>query len=290
MALSAQTPAAPAGWREELRQDRLVRAQIERDRDAARAELRIAERHALTRVRREETQARAVARQQARKARGARRGARMAWLDAHTVDLLFVPVIVVPAVLAWTAMAAYGSLLYGLAGLALPAFSEGAMWAFAAATTITRRRHPDRPVWHLRLGTVVFAAVGAALNFAHGMTTAAGARGPVTGVVYAVVSVAGVTVHQLVTAGPHRSRAERDAARIARAAARRETAARRAALRRAVADVDEHGNGWSTSPAPPPWAAATAAPGSAPRQPPGCPCRCACCPPGRSATCRGLSP
>lgn len=236
------TAPAFAGWREESRRDRLVGAQIERDREAARAELRIAERQARARIRREEAHARAAAQAQVRKTRAARRAARVAWLAAHTVDLLFVPVIVVPAVLAWTAMAAYGVLLYGPAGLALPAFSEGAMWAFAAATTITRRRHPDRPLWHLRLGTVVFAALGAALNFAHGMTAATGPHGPVTGLVYAVVSAAGVTCHQLVTAGPRRSRAERDAARIARAAARREMAARRAALRRAVAQVDEHGS------------------------------------------------
>jgi hypothetical protein len=79
------------------------------------------------------------------------------------------------------------------------------MWAFAAATTITRHRHPERPVWHLRLGTVVFAGFGAALNFAHGLA----AYGPVAGVVMALVSVAGVTAHQLVTAGPRRPRADR---------------------------------------------------------------------------------
>jgi len=233
------TPAAPASWREEARRDRLARAQIEMERDAARAELRLAERRATAATRREEAQARAAARDRSRKARAARRAARAAWLAAHTVDLLFVPVIVVPAVLAWTAMAAYGSLLYGPAGLALPAFSEGAMWAFAAATTLTRRRHPGRPLWHLRTGTVVFAAVGAALNFAHGTT--GGPHGPLTGAVYAAVSAAGVSVHQLVTAGPRRPAAEREAARLARAAERRERAARRAALRTAVIHIDEHG-------------------------------------------------
>jgi hypothetical protein len=199
---------AAVSWREEARRDRLTRAQIDRDREAARA-----------RLRREDAHARTAARTQARRARAARRAARAGWVRGHAVGLLFVPVITVPAVLAWTAMAAYGALLYGPAGRSLPAFSEGAMWAFAAATTITRRRHPDRPVWHLRAGTAGFAAVGAALNFAHGMTAAAGLRGPMTGAVYAVISVAGVTVHQLVTAGPRRTRAERDAARLARAAA-----------------------------------------------------------------------
>ena len=216
------------GWREEMRQDRLIRAQIGQDREAARAQLRITERDARARGRRQDAHARTVARQQAREARAARRqqaharavarrAARAAWVVRHVLDLLFVPVIAVPAVLAWTAMAAYGSQIYGPPGLALPAFSEGAMWAFAVATTVTRHRHPDRPIWHLRLGTAVSAAYGAALNFAHGMSPAGpGPHGPAAGVVYALVSVAGVIVHQLVTAGPRRSRAERAHARIAR--------------------------------------------------------------------------
>ena len=236
--------ASSPGWREEMRQDRLLRAQIGQDREAARAQLRIAERDAVARARRENAQARTVARQQARRARAARRAARAEWVRGHVLDLLFVPVIAVPAVLAWTAMAAYGGQVYGPPGLALPAFSEGAMWAFAAATTLTRHRHPGRPVWHLRLGTAVFAACGAGLNFAHGMTAAPAPgvpRGPAVAIVMAVVSVAGVTAHQLVTAGPRRPAAERGHARIARAAARRELAARRAAVRHAVADLDEHG-------------------------------------------------
>ena len=166
-------------------------------------------------------------------------------MRGHVLDLLFVPVIVVPAMLAWTAMAAYGTQLYGPLGLALPAFSEGSMWAFAAATTLTRRRRPDAPVWHLRAGTVTFAAIGAALNFTHGALALPGQHGPHgpgAGVVMALISVAGVVAHQLITAGPARPRAERDAARIARAAARREMAARRAAVRHAVADLDEHGH------------------------------------------------
>lgn len=122
-------------WREEMRRDRLVRAQIDREQAAATAQLRIAERHALARERREDAQARAAAREQARRVRAGRRAAGTAWLRAHVIDLLFVPVIVVPAGLAWTAMAAYGHSLYGLAGWGLPAFSEGAMWAFAAANT-----------------------------------------------------------------------------------------------------------------------------------------------------------
>lgn len=230
------------GWREEARQDRLVGAQIERDREAARAQLRIAERRAATQDRRDDQAARAAARQQARRARAARRAAMARRVRSRVMDLLFVPVIVVPAVLAWTAMAGFGREIYGPAGVALPAFSEGAMWAFAAAVTITRRRHPDKPLWHLRLGTWIFAAAAAAMNFAHGMAARPALHGAAVGAVMAMVSVAGVTAHQLITAGPRRSRAERDQARIARAVARREMTARRAAVRQAVAQLDGSGH------------------------------------------------
>ncbi|HVT69090.1 MAG TPA: HTH domain-containing protein, partial [Trebonia sp.] len=159
-------------------------------------------------------------------------------------DLLFVPVIGVPAALAWTAMASYGAHLYGPPGRALPAFSEGAMWAFAAATTITRHRHPDRPVWHLRLGTLVFALFGAVLNFAHGFTLG----GVVTGVVMALISVAGVTAHQITKGGPRparrtrKTRAERDAARIARQSAKRVRQAREEAVKAAKIELTPDGD------------------------------------------------
>jgi hypothetical protein len=68
-----------ASWREEASQDRLVRAQIGRDRDAVRAQLRTAERQALAEARRAEGRARGAARAQARKARTARRAVRAAW-------------------------------------------------------------------------------------------------------------------------------------------------------------------------------------------------------------------
>jgi membrane protein implicated in regulation of membrane protease activity len=113
------------------------------------------------------------------------------------------------------------------------------------ATTITRRRSPDKPVWHLWLGTLIFAAYGAALNFLHGL----GKGGLLTAVSMALISVAGVTAHQLITAGPRRSRTEREQARIDRAIARRERAARRAAVQSASIRLD--GAAWSSSPEPP---------------------------------------
>jgi hypothetical protein len=218
-------------WREEARLDRLAQAQIDRERDASRVHARVAERESARRFRQAAAESR-------RAARSARWAALAAWSAGHVTDLLFVPVIVVPGVLAWTAMGSYGASLYGACGHALPAFSEGAMWAFATATTITRHRHPGRPVWHLRAGTAVFAVFAAALNFAHGLAD----FGPLAGVVMALVSVAGVTAHQLVTAGPRRTRAERADARTVRAISRREASARRAAIRRAPVELDEDGN------------------------------------------------
>jgi hypothetical protein len=232
----------PTNWREERRRDRMADAQIGRDNQTARGQARLAESDVRHRQQRDERQARRTERRTARKQRAARRADLMTWLRAHVTGLLFVPVITVPGVLAWTAMAAYGAQVFGPAGVTLPAFSEGAMWAFAGATTITRHRHPQRPVWHLRLGTVIFASEGAALNFIHGLTPAQGAlRGLGTGVVMALISVAGVVAHQLITAGPRQSCAERAAARNARAAARRERAIGRAALRHAAAVLDADG-------------------------------------------------
>lgn len=230
-------------WREERRRDRMAEAQIARDNAAARAQSGVVQAEAQAKLRARERQGRQADRAAARKQRALRRAQRTAWLRDHVTGLLFVPVIAVPAVLAWTAMAAFGRQVFGAAGYALPAFSEGAMWAFAGATTITRHRHPERPVWHLRAGTVLFAGVGAALNFIHGaMPAASQLRGAGVGIVMALVSVAGVAAHQLITAGPRRSRADRSRARAERAAKRREDAIRRAALRRTVAVLDADGD------------------------------------------------
>lgn len=224
-------------WREEARLDRAARAQLDMNRDAARAELRMAEKRAAAEFRREQAEAKADVKIRARAARTARLAAVTRWAGDHTTDLLFLPVIAVPAALAWSAMATYGASIYPVAGFLLPAFSEGAMWAFAAAVTLTLRRHPGRPVWHLRLGILVFALFGAVLNFIHGYASG----GVAVGVVMALVSIAGVTAHQLVTAGPRRSRDEREDSQFDRAAGRRERRARRAALRSTVADMDARG-------------------------------------------------
>ena len=236
--------AAPPTRREETRRDRLAAAQIERDAAETRARIQI-ERERAWEDQRRRARADKDARKAAARARRAyRRAALSDWTRAHTAGLLFVPVIVVPAVLSWSAMAAYGESLYGPAGLVLPALSEGGQWVFAIATTLRHRDNerraghgePARPLWHLRLGTAIFTAYAAALNFLHGIP-----HGPAIAASMALVSVAGIVAHQLITAGPRRSRAERHAARIGRDIARRELAARRAAVRDAAVDLDEGG-------------------------------------------------
>lgn len=223
-------------WREERRRDRLAAAQIVRDDTAARAQAGIADAEARARLQVKERQARQAARDAARKQRTVRRAERVAWLRSHVVDLLFVPVIAVPGTLAWSAMAGYGHAVFGPVGFTLPAFSEGAMWAFEARATWTAHRHPERPVWHLQLGSWVFAAVGAALNFLGGLTVLPHhPHGVVVGAVKAIASVAGLVAHQLVNLGPRLSRAER-------AVVRREHTVRKAALRRATVLIDTQGD------------------------------------------------
>jgi hypothetical protein len=158
-------------------------------------------------------------------------------VSRHAVDLFFAPVVVFPAVMAWSAMAAYGYHLMGPAGLTLPAVSEGGMWVFEARFAWTVKNHPDRPTWHLRLGAWIFAGVGAALNFSHGVTKIPGSTRPhgvAPGTVMAIISVAGLAAHQLVTAGPRQSR-------LARAMGRREQAIQRAVVKRSPVIVDKDG-------------------------------------------------
>jgi hypothetical protein len=159
------------------------------------------------------------------------------WMAEHTVDLLIYPLAMVSAVMALPAMAEFGHDVYGTAaGYALPVITELGMWAFAVAVQYTRRRHPDRPVWALQLGVWSFATVAAALNALHGIP-----RGVDAGVVMAVASVAGVVAHQLVTAVPRQSRADRAAVHLTRRAARKVAAVRGAAVRAAVAEIDAEG-------------------------------------------------
>lgn len=235
-------------WAERRREDRAAAAELaRRDADAAaeralhaeavRAEIaerrrsEQAARDRAVRVARVEQSRRARA--ERRKRAAARRAAVVAWAGAHRVDLLIYPLAVASAVMAVPAMASYGVALYGgPTGAVLPVLSELGMWAFALAVQSRRRTHPGAPVWALQAGVWAFAAVAAGLNIAHGLDD-----GLSTGLVMGVVSVAGVIAHQLVTAGARPARRPG----TVRAAERKLRAARRAALRAAVAEIDTDG-------------------------------------------------
>jgi hypothetical protein len=228
-------------WHEERRRDKAADAEQARANALAAAEIeaiRARIRAETDRAAARERDAARLARQErARRRRAQRLAASRAWMAARAVDLLIYPLAVVSAVMAIPAMAEFGHDVYGTAaGYALPVITELGMWAFAIAVQYTRRRHADRPVWALQLGVWTFAAIAAALNALHGLS-----RGVNAGVVMAVASVAGVVAHQLVTAAPRRSREERDAVRTSRRAGRKVAAVRSAAVRAAVAEIDEDG-------------------------------------------------
>lgn len=183
---------------------------------------------------REDRQQKWDRRRERRERRNAAIKATMSWLGAHPVDVLMSVVVVVPGILAWTAMATFGHEIYGAPGWAFPAFSEAASWAFAFAAQRARRSSPPRPVWLLLVGLWIFTAVQAALNYLHGAQTA-----PYIGVLMAIVSVSGVVVHQIHmwSDRPRRTGAERRAARRARLAERLTHRMAMAATRQAAGQV-----------------------------------------------------
>lgn len=210
-------------WRDERRADRAQQAQLRReDRAAERAEQR----------RDREFKA------QQRRERGARRRAAVAgglrWLAARPVDVLMAAIIIVPAVLAWTAMADYGKQIYGPIGVLLPLFTEAAMWAFAFAAHRSRQSATGA----LQVGIWTFAGVAGVLNFLHGLVIG----GVVAGIVMAAVSVGGVVAHQLLTTTGLRTAEQRRTDRTQKLAAKRVARMERAAVRRAVGELADDGS------------------------------------------------
>lgn len=181
-------------------------------------------------------------------------GAVWAWAGAHVVDLLIYPLMVFSAAIAVPSAAHWGAAHLGETGALLPILSEWGMVAFSIAVHVSRVRTPDRPVWALQTGTWVFAAIGFVIAVLRGATTPEGG-GWDLGFVMGLVSIAGVAAHQLVSAAPRRSAAERAARQLARqelaeqkaelatrkVAAVRVDKARRAAIAHAVAEIDTDG-------------------------------------------------
>lgn len=193
-------------------------------------------------AKREQDRADRDQKEQQKRARADRRraalGAAVTWVGTHPIELMLCVIVVVPAVLAWTAMSVYGGQVYGPIGWLLPAFSEAGMWAFAFAVHAARRA--GKPTGWLQVGVWVFTAVSAVLNFTHGLAQG----GFDKALVMATVAVGGVIAHQLITAAPmrqRRTRAERRAARTTRIAQRRITRMERAAVRTAVGELATDG-------------------------------------------------
>ncbi|OXM74545.1 MULTISPECIES: hypothetical protein [Amycolatopsis] len=229
-------------WYEERRENKRTEAMIRREDAAAAAQVRIAERQAAAQIKRADAQARREAQQQATAARRARRAAVVRglrlWLGRHVVELLIYPIALLSFVLAAPAMARYGIEVFASElGALLPGITEFGMWAFAIAVVIERRRHPDRSVWGLVAGVLVFGAVAFGINFTHGLTTAWD-----HGVVMGTASIAGVVAHQLTLATAPKSGQQRREARIERAAARKVARIRKAAVKRAVAEIEADGS------------------------------------------------
>lgn len=207
----------------ERRADRAAAAEQVRADRAQAAQLRRADRQADEDRRRDRAQWRA-------RRRHAAVAGLTGWLGGHVQDALFGVIIVVPAVLAWSAMARFGANLYGPLGVTLPLFSEASMWVFAAATT--RAVRESRPALGLRAGLWLAAGVAATLNYLDGAQTSVR-----DGVVMAIVSVGGLIVHQLVTAAPRARRPDR----FTHQATHRAAVMRRAVLATTVGEVDAQG-------------------------------------------------
>lgn len=235
----AQHRLDDAARAEEARRNARVLAEIETAKDAARAERERADAEHRVRMRQQARAEKDARRATARARRNARVAAVRGWAGAHVVDLLIYPLALVSGVMAVPAMAAYGYSLYNSAtGLALFFITELGVWAFSIAVHVTRHRHPERPVWALQVGVWTFTAAGFGVNFGHGWQATGGVF---DGIVMGLASVAGVIAHQLVTASPCRSRSERDAAKMAARMARKVARVQRAAVRTAVAQIEDDG-------------------------------------------------
>jgi hypothetical protein len=200
-------------------QAQLVAAEVKRkDREAA-DERRRKDREAAD----ERQQKRAEARDERR---GKRRDARAEavsdageWVTSHRNGLALVPIVLVPALLSWSAMSDFGIALFAGPGRALPVLSETGMWYFEMR--IAEARASGGKVLKLYIGMVFCAAVCAALNFLHGdLGPIPGSIRPggLTGVAYAVIAVSGIIIHQL-GAGFHHEQAGRKADKKAAATA-----------------------------------------------------------------------
>lgn len=220
----AVTAAEPLSRAEERRRDKIAQAEIARQDRAARLE---EQRQARADRLEEERQAKAdrlAEKADRRAARAEMIAAAGEWASEHRNDLMLVPIVVVPALLSWSAMSSFGVALFAGIGRALPVLSEVGMWYFAFRVE-DARKHGEK-LFALYAGMVFCALICAALNLVHGLLgpiPGSIGPGPLTGTAYALIAVSGIIIHQLGTAASrHRPRPARKAPRPA---ARRPAAA-----------------------------------------------------------------
>src|SRR5690606_19027139 len=213
-----------------------LREERRRDRPDAAEQARLDREHDL-RLRREDRERRRRERQQRIDRWMAAIKSANRWITRHPVDLLMSVIVVVPGLLAWTAMAAFGVDIYGHIGVTFPLFSEAASWTFAFAVQRARRR--GGPVRMLMTGLVITTAIQGARTFAHGAM-----QGPLVGLVMALVSVSGVVIHQIRVWSDRQAptREERRQQQLARLAARRRHRMEMTAVREAAGQLHPDGS------------------------------------------------
>lgn len=219
-----------AGRQAERLQAQLVAAEVKQKAREAEDERRRKDREAADERQQKLLNARDERRQKLADARDERRGKRRdaraeavsdagEWVTSHRNGLALVPIVLVPALLSWSAMSDFGIALFAGPGRALPVLSETGMWYFEMR--IAEARASGGKVLKLYIGMVFCAAVCGALNFLHGdLGPIPGTIKPggLTGIAYAVIAVSGIIIHQL-GAGFHRERPGRTAGEKAAAAA-----------------------------------------------------------------------
>lgn len=132
-----------------------------------------------------------AARAKAEAEKAAKAAKRRAWVAERRSLILTVVVIAASMGIAWPAQATYfmGAGM-GLLGLAAPVVIEGPQWLSAVLTG--RAVDSKASTWVYQLSTFAFAALAAAINYAHGAR-----HSQLLGVIYALASLMGVIAWEL---------------------------------------------------------------------------------------------
>src|SRR5579884_1235171 len=145
------------------RERALIAQQLRREE----AETRKAEQAQAAREAKAAAEAKDAARAKAEAEKAAKAAKRRAWLAERRALILTVVVIAASMGIAWPAQATYfmGAGM-GLLGLAAPVVIEGPQWLSAVLTG--RAVQAKASTWVYQASTGLFAAVAAAINYAHG--------------------------------------------------------------------------------------------------------------------------